>query len=250
MRILVLATLAFIFPLNIYAQDQSPAEIAPEKKVFEDATDEQLREAQAYYKFCSDNESYNRIKDCKCSAAEYLDVRVTMGDTMKESEILEIIKNRCLKDEKRYGQLPADTNHDDDEISKLTDKELEEVESVLQECKGSYYMRTFLDCECIAAKFLDERKRLGPISHVNNIMARLRNDKECKNSVDAAGKAYMTCMDDAMVPSITNAPRKDFCECVAEEWVKQFEAYQGDLTSRARNSWSSTAMIRCSAKFQ
>lgn len=256
MRILVLVTLVFICPFSVYAQDQSSAQAdaqKPKKKIFEDATDDQILEAQAYYEFCKNNENYSRIKDCKCSASEYLDARITMGNALEESEILEIIKNRCLKDEKRYGELPPATeqqNEEDDIISELTDKELAEVEQVFQDCKGSYYMRTFLDCECMAAKFLDERKRLGPLSSINNILAQLKNDKECKNSVDAAGTAYLTCMDNATISRISDAPQKDFCECVAKEWVRQFEAYQGSISSRVRNSWSSGALMRCRAQFK
>lgn len=255
MRILILTFLVFLCPFSAGAQNtetpkQETSTPAP-KKIFEDATDHQIREAQAYYNFCSEDETYSRIKDCNCSAAEFLDVRVTMGNNVKQSQILDIIKNKCLLDDLKYGKVPLDDNpEEDDELNKLTDKELKEVEEVFQGCKADFYLKTYRDCECIAAKFLDQRQELGPFSSINNILAELRNDRECINTVDAIGKEYSDCMENSMLDRFTNAPRKKFCECVANDWVTQFESYKGNLSSHVLNAWSSGAITRCVRKFQ
>tara|TARA_B100001989_G_C24532147_1_gene462236 strand:+ start:753 stop:1502 length:750 start_codon:yes stop_codon:yes gene_type:complete len=211
-------------------------------------TDAQIREAQTYYKYCDTNETLKKIRDCQCSAAQYLDARVKMGNSVPQSSILDAIKGMCSLDEKRYGDSDNATQKDDF-VSQLTEAELKEAEQVYKTCEEGYYTRTYQDCECLAGKFIEARQEMGPLENANNIMLKLRD--ECKNPVNAIGAQYTSCMANDRLDNLEiNVPRKTFCECAARAWVDMYENYNGKLSARVISNFGSGAISRCLGKFR
>ncbi len=203
MRYFLLVTLFTCFFLNLVAVDSNAQENAAQPEVsevtekqeitnenmFKIATDDQIREAQQFYKKCEKNDTLKAQKDCKCAAAEYLKTRIESPPGTTSRQIIAVNRNTCLKDKERH-EISQETQTID--LSNVTDKQLKEVEAVYQHCISKRSMSSQFDCECLSANFLDKRLELGPMVKWDAIFLRLRN--QCRNIIETTGVEYTVCM--------------------------------------------------------
>ncbi len=243
-KLFVLATLSVFvscFNCDAYAQEgefNTAEHIQEEESIFSRASDKQLSEAESFYKSCTQNESMSKRKNCKCAATKYLEARIELGDKATESELILKNVNKCLKD-KKYA-LSDDTIPD---ISKITDKQREEAEAVFAECKKSIKMSRYYDCECYAARYLDERIKQGPLASKEEVANPIYN--ECRNIVESTGWEYSRCMKKTAYKPIKNIESKKYCECYARKWGALFKAYQGVVNVDSKRMLRRRATAYC-----
>ncbi|PCJ95855.1 MAG: hypothetical protein COA45_11755 [Zetaproteobacteria bacterium] len=238
--------------ISSFAQDAPPAvtqsssekSVAPpptkEASIYDDATDDQIAEAQQYYNHCSNNETVSKQKDCKCATVAYLRTRLELGPDATTKTIMATNRNTCLKDEARH-KLSKDRSTRD--LSYITEKQLAEAEFVFQHCKAKRALNSQFDCECFAARFLDERLKLGPIPKWESLFGRFNSD--CRNVVETTGIEYSTCMMHFGIKDAVNMEPKEYCECYARKWADLFENYPGKITFNTKQSLKSQARGHC-----
>ncbi|MCK5385531.1 MAG: hypothetical protein KAJ29_08110 [Alphaproteobacteria bacterium] len=246
--ILVLSVL--VLPESAYSQNngtalpefESPEEVSAEvtdDDPYDLATDEQIEEAQRFYESCKNNETFSARKNCKCAAAAFLETRILLGDTATVDEIMEENINSCLLDEDK-GNIPY---IDDLDLEEVTKKQMEEAEFVFQSCKESPRVSRFVDCECLAAKFLDLRIKRGPLPPQSLIVSEI-TQKECRNIVETTGMEFERCMRGTGFKYYNIRP-KDYCECYAKAWGKIFKGFNGLLDERKKANMRLRARSIC-----
>lgn len=232
-----------------FAQDETtsaPSDntLPQSESIYSVASDIQIEEAQQFFRKCSQNETMNKMRDCKCSATSYLESRVALGDQATSDEVFEKIKNQCLMKDMKLSQIRENTDID---LSDVNPKYLNEADRVYKKCAETKAMSIKVDCECYAASYLDERIKLGPMVNPDEIMIQLRG--KCKNIVENTGYEYESCMTGPIVnPALQRVDKKKYCECYASTWASLYESYTGEQSARARSGLKSRAMTECTAK--
>ena len=217
---------------------EQPAEESPDENIFSIASDEQIKEAQKFYKYCSRNESMSKQKDCKCAATAYLETRLELGEDATPEDIIEKNIDVCLKQEKvEVGQPFAE------ELSELTDDQIEEAQEVYEYCKADQKLSRAFDCECFAARFLDERLSAGPTLYWDALFLRFKD--ECKNIVETTGYEYTQCMGMYAKEAPIGIEPVEYCECYARLWATLYENHTGSVTPFAKNNIRLRAMQSC-----
>lgn len=224
-------------PLNALAQNESESPQA-ETSIFDIASEEQMKEARAFYQFCQDDEIYSERKDCKCASLRFLETRVEHGNSISRGEILEKNKETCLK------------NNEDNTVAEKTDTEdipekyIKEAEGVYKQCKISpVHSRTY-DCNCYAANYLEKRIEGGEFTNENLIKISIRD--ACPNLVEKTGYEYSQCMSSYMLSTAPpNIEAQDFCECYARRWAEQIKNRQGKMSNAVRMQLQINARIAC-----
>lgn len=255
---LALLALQIFSPADAFAQDMpvdAPAAPAKKKTIYDKATDAQIKEAQAFYDFCTKDDAMLQDYNCQCAASTYLDSRIRLGDKASKREVVRTIGDKCpasktaLDDErndetndKGIGAPNTETETPYLDLSDATDAQLNEAQTVFEECKSDFIMSLNHDCRCIASSFLGKRLELGPITSKNNILASFRNI--CKNVVGTTGYEYTNCMADASYDEY-NTERKSICECYARKWAELYEKATVEITSVNKNDMRVAARTIC-----
>lgn len=207
---------------------------------FEDATPEQMKEAKRFYKSCSKNESLRKKHDCNCLATEFLGARMKLGASLKAGEIYQNISGECPVGVQKVTEEDPLADQD------YSEEQLKEANGVYEECKGNFNMRTYHNCKCMAATFLQERVKQGRLVARDVVLTSLRS--KCLNGTDTAGLAYNECMGNPiMVPGNISEPKK-FCECYANEFGKTYQNFKGNMSGSASQDIAITAMGECQIK--
>ncbi len=229
----LLITFAFLFTVPSYAQEK-------EQTSFAKATDEQIEEAETFYESCTQNDSMSSLRDCKCAASEFLDTRIELGDDATIGDVMAANIDKCLKNSDNAQDVYGADNA---EMPEVTGAQLEEAEMVFENCKSTLKLRRYYDCECYAAKFLDGRIKKGPLASKEEIIETFYSD--CRNIVETTGYEYTRCMARATKRPVKGIEPKDYCECYARQWAKQFEAYQGLINFSSKGLMKERAMSYC-----
>ena len=117
-------------------------------------------------------------------------------------------------------------------------EELDEMQSVYNRCTKRFHSQ-YLDCRCIAVKFLDQRMTEGPKPPKRLLLDRVY--KQCPATANIAGKTYRRCLGWA---SMRRSDYKRFCECYANEYASIFSK-NPSLRSHAQQNMMSKAMDEC-----
>lgn len=219
-------------------ETQSAAE-AKKENVFSKASDTQIEEAQKYYRQCKNNDAMSARKDCKCAATAYLETRLKLGDTASVEQIIAENVNSCLQDEDKAVKGEFDRSK-----VEVTEKQREEAEGIYQHCKTSPRLNRDTDCECLAANYLEERIKRGPIVGQDVIMYGILNYGTCKSVVNSTGIEYSSCMSGSGY-NLKNLDQKKYCECYARTWAKALERHTGKLGPGTKNSMRLMARKTC-----
>lgn len=222
---LFLAMIAFPMPSSLAQELSSQKE--REDALFAKASDEQILEAQKFYKHCTSNETMNAQRDCRCAATSFLESRIKMGTEAPAQDIMDSIRNLCLTSE----DVPVIEQRRD--MSKVSDKRLKDMQEFYDNCKADLRANREYDCQCLAAEYFDYRDKVGIGESQEAIVRNIGN--RCFNYVEKAGQTYTMCMEDARVKRAEVIPQK-FCECVASKWVDELQKLKGN------NVHSSTEM--------
>lgn len=214
------------------------SEIQSEKNnVYSQASDEQIDEAQRFFRNCSDNKTMSKEKDCRCAATVYLETRIKLGNEASVDEIMATVRGNCIKD---ASFVPLDSDVVD--MSEVTDKQLEETFAVFEDCNADVRKKNKVDCECLASKFLEERIKQGPVSSRGSIEAELTD--KCRNVVEQTGFEYSKCMMHPFVMKVDIEP-KDFCECYARRWADLYQNYKGPMTVEVQMAIAAKSRSYC-----
>ncbi len=194
---------------------------AEEQSAFASATDEQIAESQKFYKYCTQNDTMNKRKDCKCAATRFLEARMKYGSTTSRQKIILENLNTCLLD--GVEKTP------EVDVSNITQKQLDEANGVYKHCQSNARLRYRHDCECYASKYLEMRLEGGPMMASDIMRSNLHN--QCRDYVKLAGTEYSECMIEPPATGLGNISQKQFCECFARDWIKRYEASAGQITN-------------------
>jgi len=208
---------------------------------FSKATDRQFNESQSFFKQCLKNDTLNMAHDCRCLSAEFLSVRMRLGNDTPRSSIMDAIRGTCLRD----PDTPLPESGKKTGLSDYSDAELEEAQLVYNDCAQAWSMYTYYDCKCLAARFLDKRHELGPLASSGKIRLILRD--ECRNDVGIAGYKYTNCMKNTFGIPKTVKP-KEFCECYAQDYTRLYMKHEGKLSEQAKYSFDTRATGNCREK--
>lgn len=257
MRILLIFSFIFCFSSSVvYAQDDALPDVPvtmPEistevnddspaseesQNVFAKASDDQIKEAQRFFRYCSDNQTLSTEKDCRCAATKYLETRLRLGEGATPEQIMAENRNNCLVDE--ADSISEDASAD---ITKYSETDIEEAEEVYAQCRSSQRMRSAFDCECYASKFLEKRHEEGPMMQKDTIFIQLQT--ECKNVVDTTGREYSLCMSNPTFERTNGIERKKFCECYARQWAKNYENFTAVVDTKSRRHLKIMSRAHC-----
>ena len=97
-----------------------------------------------------------------------------------------------------------------------TEEELAEMQAVYNSCTQRFHSQ-YLDCRCIAVKFLDQRMQHGSAPPQRILLDRVYD--KCPATAAVAGKTYNRCLNWA---SMTHRDYKRFCECYANHYATTF----------------------------
>jgi len=257
MRLFCLATLLFpllALPAPINAQEESapsqvetteqntPDETAletePETSIYAQATDRQIREAQRFYKYCTQDDFLKEEKDCKCAAATFLETRIKLGADASTADVMKEGEDSCFR-----NTVPVQSSEKGADMSEVTDAQLEEAQHFFNQCKTDKDLSKNYDCKCISANFLQKRIELGPTASEDLVFLEIQST--CPNVVETTGHAYSSCMTRAAPRGLRDIGIKDYCECIAREWSKAYERLNGQVDVSIKIAIQSKAQMHC-----
>lgn len=219
--------------------DQKAPATGADKVDISKASDQQIEEAQRFFKSCTKNEDLSLDHDCRCMAGEFLANRMALGDSVPAKEVYAAVRHTCAID-------PNAKRDDNEQVGmgqEYTDAELDEAQEVYNSCLGNQLMRLNHDCRCMASTFLKKRKERGRIPKADEIISGLRH--ECKNGTEMAGYLYTDCINkpEFLPPVVTDA--KKFCECYASGYAKEYESMTAENNVNTRGAIAMIVMGKC-----
>ncbi len=212
---------------DLNATEKKPDKVSPsnERVDISKASDEQIYEAQKFYKACTKNEDLNEAHDCRCLAGEYLVARMTLGDKETSRKVFSRVKALCLKGPNDEGGFLDERAAGTDEY---TDEQIKEAQGVYDICREHSVMKVKHDCRCFASEYIRVRKEKGRLAGQQEIFVTLRS--KCYNGTAVAGHIYSDCISNPeMLPPLVKRA-KDFCECYANEYAKAFENTKTEMS--------------------
>lgn len=83
--------------LTANSPDKLPlnADNLEDDKSIKEASDKQIKEAQAIFLECKENQTMSRFHDCECMAASFFDLRLEKGPIPRKDAILMELKDKC-----------------------------------------------------------------------------------------------------------------------------------------------------------
>ena len=128
---------------------------------------------------------------------------------------------------------PADPDFTLDQISveDIPDAYFKQSELFYKKCSNETYLKNYYSCECLAAIYFDRAVAEGIDLPFSAIIE--DNKEECKDAVNAAGKAYGDC-----VSNPTSIPEHltpdEYCQCFANGFAKLYGTAKGNIDQRQR----------------
>lgn len=119
-----------------------------------------------------------------------------------------------------------------------TRQELDEMQAVYDRCTRRFHSQ-YLDCRCVAVKFLDQRMREGQEPPRRLLLNRVYD--QCPATAAVAGKTYNRCLNWA---SMMRRDFKRFCECYANHYARNFSDTP-TLRPHLQQGMMSKAMEKC-----
>ena len=137
------------------------------------------------------------------------------------------------------AQEPAPATND---LSNVPDEYIEEALAYHDYCESRTNLSHYQDCECLAARYLDQRIEMGPKAERSAIMMAIEG--KCPDATEAAGYHYNNCMSNGpLMPQ--GIPLEDFCECFASTYAKLYEALPKKANPSTFVHLQTQAMVTC-----
>lgn len=108
----------------------------------------------------------------------------------------------------------------------MDQREMEaEARDMYRLCDINPYQKTYLDCECVAGAFLQQREKLGPMVDQSDIYDGILQNKgaNCARTENVAGTTYQTCMNYATTYREMARDNEEYCQCVANQVALNFQ---------------------------
>lgn len=119
---------------------------------------------------------------------------------------------------------------------------IEEAKVFQHYCSIKPNFRRYYDCECLAARFLDERITLGEEAQRGSIMMRIQGT--CKDASEASAKQFRSCLGNSLLLPSDIDPEV-YCTCYANVFAKSFESRPGSLSPSALTKSQTYAHLQC-----
>lgn len=199
----------------------------------DEASTAQLEDMGQFYSDCQADPRYTQSYDCRCLSVLFYDDIQKRGAYDRNEVIAALPMHQCPRTQDTDIQ---------DRMDDIPTEYLEEAEAFNTRCQTISAYATHRDCDCLAAKYLDERIKQGPL--VDGSLLELNISKSCMNKDAAAGYSYKTCMSQSVsFPSGQNP--ENYCECVANAYANIFAASGAAYSSRTRTAFQARAAIQC-----
>ncbi len=127
---------------------------------------------------------------------------------------------------------------------KMNKEEMEkESRYVFQQCVNNPVQNKYMNCECLAGAFLQQREKLGPTVLQFTIVENLyvSGNTKCANTEYIAGSTYNECLKKSDTFRELENDNEAYCTCVANKVARDFNkkpvanvSYIGSLNSKAR----------------
>ncbi|MEM7650620.1 MAG: hypothetical protein AAF204_00870, partial [Pseudomonadota bacterium] len=135
-------------------------------------------------------------------------------------------------------QVPAD------EVDELPDEYFEESSAFFDQCVADYNLSQYYNCECLSLALLDERIKQGPSVPTSTLRVNIQN--QCRDSINAAGPLYQSCLAKANRFQPGTDPEK-YCECVANSYVRTMDRLAPRISSQTMVALKSRAYVECNS---
>lgn len=130
----------------------------------------------------------------------------------------------------------------DADLFEIPDAYFREARLYMKYCEVELKMRRHYDCECLAAKFLDERITVGPDVPRARIAETLTD--QCQDASEAASGQYTSCLGNSLLLPSGIDPMV-YCTCYANEFAKIFEVNKLVVGPTVMTKVQSRAHLNC-----
>ncbi len=199
---------------EISAEEETTTQTAPQttgKKIPE----KYIKEMRGFYEYCLKDSYMNGTYDCRCMGKSYIRQRIEDGPGVKSAEIMKTMeKSACFFEKGEEGIITTE------DMEEIPDEYIEEAQKFYDNCEADFNMNSNYDCQCLSVKYLDERIERGPDSAAGSVLLSIQ--KECPNTVGAAGFAYTECLRQGTMMSLYQ-PIEEYCECYANTFAKLYK---------------------------
>ena len=128
------------------------------------------------------------------------------------------------------------------DLSDIPDAYFAEAKAYNDQCRGTPHLNNYYDCDCMAARLLDQRIQRGPDVNQSSILLKLGG--KCKNAANMAGSEYSKCMTSYFnLPK--NIPAEEYCSCFANTYAKIFELSNAKPSAKLSMAIHKRASLSC-----
>ena len=159
-------------------------------------------------------------------------------DIMLPSDPSNIDQLNAHSSEKEYRDL------DDKEPYKSIPYEyIQEAQNVYKTCTSDIHFYPYYDCRCLSVQYLDVRIESGAERNKDSIFLSLQG--QCKDGTYAAGLQYQNCMRNGTILFPRGKTPQEYCQCVANQAAKLYEASSAKPNTASYTSLISRAHLKC-----
>lgn len=128
------------------------------------------------------------------------------------------------------------------DLAEIPDAYFAEAQAYNQQCLGTPHLNNYYDCDCMAARLLDQRIERGPKVNQSSILLRLEG--KCKNATNIAGAEYSKCMTSYFrLPK--DIPAEEYCSCFSNTYAKIFKLTNAKPSSKLGSAIHKRSSIYC-----
>lgn len=128
------------------------------------------------------------------------------------------------------------------DLFEIPDAYIQEAKLYMKYCQVELKMRRHYNCECLAAKFLDERITAGPEVSRAKIANNLTD--QCQDASEAAAGQYTSCLGNGLLLPPGIEPMV-YCTCYANQFAKVFEDLKLVVGPATMTKVQSKAHVQC-----
>lgn len=119
---------------------------------------------------------------------------------------------------------------------------IKEARAFLKSCTAKPEMSFYYNCDCLAARLLDERVKNGARTSQSTIILSLSG--ECHDATLSAGYEYQSCLQETRPSSDMPDPER-YCTCFVNNFAKMYERSKIEMNSRTMVAWKTRAALLC-----
>ncbi|PCJ36238.1 MAG: hypothetical protein COA75_08395 [Cellvibrionales bacterium] len=123
-----------------------------------------------------------------------------------------------------------------------------EADEVRTSCYSTNYLRSEIDCECLATTFAEKRLELGPDQGKEGIIASITRTVKCLNFPSLQRQEYAQCISKVSSEDTNGIELEQYCQCQSRKMVETLAQHKGKYGASVKGSASFGATMYCRKK--